>query len=272
MSNSACLNGGAHLVLDDLDAGAVADHVGAVLQGLDAADVETHRRVELQRPAARRGLGRAEHDADLLAQLVDEDGDGAGLVEVAGELAQRLAHEAGLEADVAVAHLALDLGPGRERRHRVDHEDVDRTGTGEHVGDLERLLAGVGLGDEQLVDVDTDGRGVHRIHGVLGVDVRTHAAVALGLGHDVHSEGGLARRLGTVDLGHPASGQTADTEGEVERQRAGRHRLDRHVGALAHLHDGALAVLLVDLLERHLERLVTVVAHVVVFFLGGVPW
>jgi hypothetical protein len=30
----------------------------------------------------------------------------------AGELAQRLAHEAGLQADVAVAHLALDLGLG----------------------------------------------------------------------------------------------------------------------------------------------------------------
>ena len=61
------------LVLHDLDAHAVADRLDAFLQRLDAADVEAHRRVELQRAAARGRLGVAEHDADLLAQLVRED-------------------------------------------------------------------------------------------------------------------------------------------------------------------------------------------------------
>ena len=209
-----------HLVLHDLDPGAVADDLDAVLDGLDAADVEPDRRVELQRPAAGRGLGRAEHHADLLAQLVDEDADGVRLVEVGGELAQRLGHEPGLEADVGVAHLALDLGPGRERGHRVDHDHVERTRADQHVGDLERLLARVGLGDEQLVDVDPDGPGVDRVHGVLGVDVGADAAVALGLGHHVHGEGGLARGLRAVDLDDPAPGQAADAEGQVEGQRA----------------------------------------------------
>ena len=150
------------------------------------------------------------------------------LVEVAGELAQCLAHEPGLQADVGVAHLALDLGAWRERRHRVDHDDIDRAGPHEHVGDLERLLAGVGLGDQQLVDVDADRLGVHRVHGVLGIDVGAHAAVALRLGDHVHGEGGLTRRLRAEDLGDAATGQAADAEGEVERQRAGGDRLDRH--------------------------------------------
>ena len=74
----------------------------------------------------------------------------------AGELAQRLAHEARLQADVAVAHLALDLGLGHERRDRVDDDDVDRAGAHEHVGDLERLLAVVGLRDEQLVGLHAE--------------------------------------------------------------------------------------------------------------------
>ena len=43
-----------HLVLDDLDADAVAVRVAAVLERLDAADVEADRRVELERAAARR--------------------------------------------------------------------------------------------------------------------------------------------------------------------------------------------------------------------------
>ena len=94
-------------------------------------------------------------------------------------------------------------------------------GTHQHVGDLERLLPRVGLGDEQLVDVDTDGPGVHRVHRVLGVDVGADAAVALGLGDDVHRQGGLAGGLRTEDLDHAPSGQTTDAEREVERQRPG---------------------------------------------------
>ena len=96
---------------------------------------------------------------------------------------------------MGVAHLAFDLGPGRQRGHRVDDEDVERAGADQHVGDLERLLPGVGLGDEQVVDVDPDGPGVDRVHGVLGVDVGADAAVALRLGHHVHGQGGLPRGL-----------------------------------------------------------------------------
>ena len=120
---------------------------------------------------------------------------------------------------MGVAHLAFDLGPWREGRHRVDDHHVERTRTDQHVADLERLLARVGLGDEQLVDVDADGPGVDRVHGVLGVDVGADAAVALGLGHDVHREGGLARGLGTVELGDTAPGQAPDAERHQRERR-----------------------------------------------------
>src|SRR5690606_5940565 len=53
------LEGRRHLVLDDLHARAVADRFRAVLEGLDAADVEPDRRVELERLAARGGLRAA---------------------------------------------------------------------------------------------------------------------------------------------------------------------------------------------------------------------
>ena len=173
-----------------------------------------------------------------------------------GELAQRLAHEPGLEADVRVAHLALDLGPGHERGDRVDDDHVERAGADEHVGDLERLLAGVGLADQQLVDVDADGRGVHRVHGVLGVDVRAHATVALRLGHHVHGQRGLARRLGAEDLDHAAPRQAADAECDVERERAGGDGGDADVAVLPQPHDRALAELLLDLADGHLEGVV----------------
>ena len=57
-----------------------------------------------------------------------------------------------------VAHLALDLGFRHERGDRVDGDDVERARADEELGDLERLLARVGLRDEELVDVDADPR------------------------------------------------------------------------------------------------------------------
>jgi hypothetical protein len=66
----------------------------------DAADIQAHRGVELQRIAAGGGFGVAEHHADLHADLVDEDDHAVGALDVAGQLAQRLAHQAGLQADM----------------------------------------------------------------------------------------------------------------------------------------------------------------------------
>ena len=62
-----------NLVLNDLCPHALADDFFTLLELADAADIDPAGSVELQRPAAGRGFGAAEHDADLLADLVDED-------------------------------------------------------------------------------------------------------------------------------------------------------------------------------------------------------
>ncbi len=149
-----------------------------------------------------------------------------------------------------VAHLAFDLGPRRERGHRVDDEDVERARADQHVGDLERLLARVGLRDQQGVDVDPDGPGVDGVHGVLGVDVGADAAVALRLGHCVHGQGRLSRGLGPVDLHDAAPGQPTDAERQVQGERPGRDGVDVHVEVVAHPHDRPFAELLLDLAQR----------------------
>ncbi len=50
----------------------------------------------------------------------------------------------------------------------------------------------------------------------------------------------------SVDLNHPAAGDAANAEGEVERNRPGGDRLDGQA-VVAHLHDRAFAKLAVDL-------------------------
>ena len=182
------------LVLDDLDPGAVADGVGAVLERLDAADVQAHRRVELQRLATGRGLGLPNITPIFSRSWLMKIAVVLGVAERAGDLAQRLGHQAGLQADVAVAHLALDLGPRHQRGDRVDDDEVDRAGADQHVGDLQRLLAGVGLRDQQRVDVDAELLGVLRVERVLGVDERRDAAGLLRVGDRVQRDAWSCRR------------------------------------------------------------------------------
>ena len=119
-----------------------------------------------------------------------------------------------------VAHLALDLGPRNERGHRVDDHDVERRRPHEHVGDLERLLAGVRLRDQQLVDVDAELAGVGGIERVLRVDERRDAALGLCFRDHVQTDRGLARALGAEDLDDPTAWDAADAERDVERQRS----------------------------------------------------
>ena len=108
----------------------------------------------------------------------------------------------------------------------VDDEHVDGAGAHQRLGDLERLLAGVGLGDQQIVDVDAELPGVDRVERVLGVDEGADAAALLGLGDDVQRQRRLARGFRPVDLDDAAARQAADAERDVEAERAGRDRLD----------------------------------------------
>ena len=126
--------------------------------------------------------GIAEHHADLLADLVDEDHHCARTGDRAGQLAQRLAHQPGVQTHVAVAHLALELGARHQGSDQIDDQNIDRARADERVGNLERLLAGIGLGDQQIVDIDPELAGIGRIERVLGIDKGAGPAAALRFG------------------------------------------------------------------------------------------
>ena len=159
---------------------------------------------------------------------------------------------------MGIAHLALDLGARHERGDRVDDDDVDRTRAHEHVGDLERLLTGVGLRDEQFVDVDAELLRVLGVERVLRVDERGDAALLLDVGDRVERECRLSGRLRAVDLDDAAARESADAERDVEGDRTGRDHFDRRTLVAAQTHDRALSELPVDLGEGRLEGLLAV--------------
>ncbi len=117
-----------------------------------------------------------------------------------------------------IAHLAFDLGLGRQRRYRVDHHHVYRPRAHQHVGNLERLLAGIRLRHQQVVDLHAELLRVGRIERVLGIDEGSGAAELLRLGDRLQRQGRLARGFRPIDLDHPSPRQAADTERNVQAQ------------------------------------------------------
>ena len=161
---------------------------------------------------------------------------------------------------MAVAHLALDLRPRHQRGHRVDDDDVDSAGADEHVGDLQRLLAGVRLGDEQRVGVHAELLRVVRVERVLGVDEGRDPAGLLRVRDRVQGQGRLAAALRAVDLDDPAARQAADAQRGVECDGSGGDHLYRRPGVIAEPHDRAPAELPFDLGEGGIEGLLPVAA------------
>lgn len=76
--------------------------------------------------------------------------------------------------------------------HRVDHHQVHRAGTDQHIRDVQSLFAVIGLGDKQLVGFDAQTGGVADIQGVFGVHKGRRAAQLLAFGNDVQRQSGFA--------------------------------------------------------------------------------
>src|SRR6059036_1787363 len=62
-----------NFVLDDFHFGPASDNIIAILDGSDSPHVRAHRYIEFQGTAAGGCFRVAEHDADLFANLIDED-------------------------------------------------------------------------------------------------------------------------------------------------------------------------------------------------------
>ena len=92
---------------------------------------------------------------------------------------------------MVVSHLALDLGLGDQRGHRVDDQDVDGVGLHEKIGDLEGLLTVIRLRHEEVIGLHAELLRVRDVEGVLRVDERCDPSILLRVRHRVKREGRL---------------------------------------------------------------------------------
>ena len=137
------------------------------------------------------------------------------------QLAQRLAHQTRLQTGQGIAHFAFEFGLWRQCRNRVHHNQVHRARAHQAVHNLQCLLAGVGLADQQILQIHAQVLRVLNVKRVLGVDEGALTAYFLHLGNHLQRERGFARRLRAINFNHPATRQAADAQGNVQTERAG---------------------------------------------------
>ena len=132
----------------------------------------------------------------------------------------------------------------------------------QHVGDFQRLFTGIGLGDQELIEVHAEQIGVLRIECMFGIHESGRTAGFLDFGDDMQGERGLARGLRSVDFHDPTPGQAADAQGQIQSEGASRHGNDiAGCLAIAHAHDRALAKLFFDLTQCGRQGLLAILVH-----------
>ena len=155
---------------------------------------------------------------------------------------------------MGIAHAAVDLGLRSQRGYGIDNNDIKSAGLRQLLADSQSLFAGVGLRDNQVVEIDADLLRVRRVERMLGVDERRNATGLLRIGYDMKREGRLAGGLLTVALDDSPAGQTAYAKRHIEGKRTcGDHGDFLHL-LISETHDRHLAEFLADLTHHRIKR------------------
>ena len=149
-----------------------------------------------------------------------------------------------MQTNGGIADLALDFCSGNQCRDGVDDDAVDCTRANEHIADFERLLAKIGLGDKDVIDIHAKSSRIDRIERMFRVDERHDTAECLRLGEDLQRKRGFTAGLWSVHLDDSTTRNAADTQRGIKRQCAGGYSADVQVmAAISVFHDGAFAEL-----------------------------
>ncbi|OPZ95770.1 MAG: hypothetical protein BWY72_01970 [Bacteroidetes bacterium ADurb.Bin416] len=121
------------------------------------------------------------------------------------------------------------------------------------LGNFQGLFAAVGLGNPQVFDVNTQLFSVEAVEGVFGVDESGDATGFLSLGDGVDGQGGFTGGFRAVDFDDTASGVATDAQGGVQTDGSAGDHSNVYHSFVAHLHDGAFAVVLFNFFHCGLE-------------------
>ena len=104
---------------------------------------------------------------------------------------------------------------------------------------------------------------------MLGINEGTGGTVLLRLGNNRQGQRGFTGGLRPVDFNNTALGQAADTEGDIQTERAGGDSRNGLALVITHAHYRALAKLTFNLAQGSRQRLLFVLVHFASSWLGA---
>src|SRR3990172_7632213 len=158
-----------------------------------------------------------------------------------------------------IPHLPFNLRLGNQGGDRIDHDHTHSSAADEHLRYLKRLLTGIRLRNQQIVDIYPETPGVGGIQRVLGIDEGGYPSLSLSLGYSMQCNRGFSGGFRPVDLDDAAARESPHSQREVQSDGAGRdHGYNELRLILTQPHHRSLAELALDLAERYLQRLLSV--------------
>ena len=151
-----------------------------------------------------------------------------------------------------VAHLAFDFSLGNKCRDGVDDNDVNAARTNQHVGNFQRLLTSIRLGDQEVIRVDAKGACIDGIKCVFSVDKCGVSTCFLRAGNCMKRNGRLTGGFRAIDFNDAPPRQTTNSKSDIKSQRTSRDHLHRGTRIISQSHDRTLTKLLINLREREL--------------------
>src|SRR6266540_4304906 len=233
-----------NFVFHDFDARPISRYNAVGLfDGADAADIDSHAGVKLQRPAAGSRLRVSKHDSDLFPNLVCENAACSRFGNDRREFAQRSTHQSRLRTDCRIANFTFQLCSGDQRCHRINDNYVEGIGAHQRLANPKRFLSRARLRDEQIIKIDTESLCVGRIERVLDIDKRRQATAFLCLRDHSKSERCLPRRLRTKHFDDSAAWESAHSERPIDQDVARWNNVDIDDLFVTETHDRAFAVI-----------------------------
>ena len=146
-----------------------------------------------------------------------------------------------MQAHSRVAHIPLNLFLRCQGSHRVDHQNVNRTGTDELVGNFESLFSVVGLGYVEVVHIGAQLLSIEAVEGMLGINEGSDATGFLTFSDGMDGQRGLAARFRTINLNDASLGVASHAQCSVQRNRSRGNHVYRYYRLVAHAHNAAFA-------------------------------
>ena len=118
------------------------------------------------------------------------------------------------------------------------------------IGNFQGLFPVIRLGNIEVLNIYSKIFCVEAVESMFSIYECCNASGFLGFCNGMDSQCRFSRRFRAVDLNYPSPGISPDSEGNIKGDGPGGNKGYIFYGIVTHFHDGALAIALLNFIQR----------------------